>query len=167
MMKLYILDRDLDDLEQLESELEHDGIARSKLRVASDDEAGASRHHLHGLIGIRRREVFRYGLIGAGLGLLLAIPISVSAWLAPPVYFLPVLFLALFLLGFCCWEGGLLGIQKQKRLLKPFQRALAAGQHLFIIDIDDKDIDEVKTRIAKHPKCQLLKSPGGQQPLTA
>ena len=46
----------------------------------------------------------------------------------------PFLFLAVVVLGFCTWEGGLLGIHHTHADFEQFQQQLDDGDHVFFVD---------------------------------
>ena len=63
---------------------------------------------------------------------------------------LPSGFLAVIVLGFCAWEGGLVGIQIPNVQFKRFQDLLKQGKHVFFVDVDTKQYEVLSTVVARH-----------------
>ena len=61
----------------------------------------------------------------------------------------PFIFLAIIVLGFCTWEGGLFGIQEPHREFARFDDALARDQHLLIVDVTASE-ERILERIMAH-----------------
>ncbi len=65
-----------------------------------------------------------------------AIAIAQVTGVAAKVGWVPFVFLAIVLLGFFTWEGGLIGIQLPNSRFRRFEKALRAGEHVFFVDVD-------------------------------
>lgn len=156
-LRHYFISDDLDDLDLLEDQLEHSGIDNSRIHVLSNDSVGVANHiHLHAVQSIFRRDVIHSFEVGAAVGLLgVCLVLGVTYLLDLPddvIGWTPYVFLSVVVMGFCTWEGGLIGMQKPNIHFKRFEQALDEGKHVFIIDLDpDQEIDLV-TALKDHPK---------------
>ena len=59
-----------------------------------------------------------------------------AGWTQSAAGWMPFIFLAVVLLGFCTWEGGLRGIQKPNHDFARFEQALRDGKHIFFVDLE-------------------------------
>ena len=64
----------------------------------------------------------------------------------------PAIFLGVILLGFCTWEGGLIGIQEPHVDIKRFQDDLKAGRHVLIVDVDADQEETLRSIVDQHPR---------------
>jgi len=67
------------------------------------------------------------------------------------VGWIPFLFLAVIVFGFCVWEGGLFGLRKPNVHFRRFQAELRQGRHVFFVEIDAQQEAVVKALLAQHP----------------
>ena len=67
---------------------------------------------------------------------------------------MPAIFLAIIVLGFCTWEGGLIGIQNPHMDFRRFEEDLEAGKHILFVDVDPGQEDTLRSVVANHPKLQ-------------
>ncbi|MCK8515156.1 NAD/FAD-utilizing enzyme [Methylonatrum kenyense] len=159
MTRYFFISDDLDDLERLEEELERSGIVTPQIHLLTLNESGAEdHHHLHQVTAFMKRDVVHSTLIGAAIGLCLATAILITAgltgWHQTPAGWIPFVFLAVILLGFCSWEGGLRGIDTPNVHFRHFQNALQAGRHVFFVDLEDGQ-EAILQRLAKrHPSLE-------------
>lgn len=167
MKRHYYVSKDLDDLSVLESELQATGISIPQIHVLSENDAEVERHHLHAIESVLKKDVVRstefgaiVGVIAAGLILLLA---YVMNWHVSPAGWVPFGFLAVAVLGFCTWEGGLIGIQKPNYQFKRFQKLLEEGNHVFFVDVTDEQLQALEQITAKHEGLKLAGT-GGATP---
>jgi hypothetical protein len=70
-------------------------------------------------------------------------------WTDTVVGWLPFIFLAIVVLGFCTWEGGLIGIQIPNYQFKRFQKLLSEGKHVFFVDIDKEQESTLTDIVSK------------------
>jgi hypothetical protein len=161
MKRHYYISTDLDDLDHVEEELERAGVATPQMHVLSRDDAGvAMRPHLHPVEAVLKKDVVHgtemgavVGVVGAGL----VLAVSYFSGVTETVGWVPFLFLAVIVLGFCTWEGGLLGIQEPHVDFVRFQDDLDEGRHIFFVDIDEEQETALARIMADHPN---LKSAG-------
>ncbi|MFU8765343.1 MAG: NAD/FAD-utilizing enzyme, partial [Haliea sp.] len=63
----------------------------------------------------------------------------------------PPIFLAVIVLGFCTWEGGLIGIQEPHSDFKRFTDDLQAGKHVLFVDVSLPQEDILRRIVNDHP----------------
>ncbi len=154
--RYYFISDDLDDLEQVEAELIAKGVDAPQIHVLSRDNAEVQRHdQLTGVTSLMKRDLVHSALIGAGLGLVLAISILIIArlagWTSGPAGWMPFVFLAVALFGSMAWLGGLRGIQSPNHHFKQFQSVLDDGRHVFFIDLEPVGKTVLDSICARHP----------------
>lgn len=158
MIKHYYIADDLDELEQIEHELASAGIKESHIHILSDSPAEVENHHLHMVNSIQQQDVVHSAEVGAIVGVIGAIFVLVLAhfmgWTNSSVGWLPFVFLSIVVLGFCTWEGGLIGIQKPNINFAPFQKILKEGKHILLIDSNHQQESTVDRIVGSHPHIQ-------------
>lgn len=157
MRRHFYLSDDLDDLERLENDLEALDIERPQIHILSNNDAGLQSHHLHQVESLLRKDIIHSGQIGFLVGLVAAaIPITVAylIGLSESYLWIPVIFLSVILLGFCTWEGGLIGIQRPNRHYIKFERAINAGRHLLIVDVTPDQEKLLMKTLRDHPNIE-------------
>ncbi len=158
MKRFYYICDDLDELEAIELELENNGVATPQIHVLSKDDAGVMRHdHLNEVSPFLKQDIVHSTLKGAVLGAVLAalgIAAVAATGVAETVGWAPFICLALVLLGFCTWEGGLWGIQEPNSQFAQFADALDAGKHVLLVDADTGQESIVTRIVGAHPKLQ-------------
>ena len=123
-LKRYFISDDLDDLEVIEEQLESAGVSTAQIHVLTLHDAELDHHeHLHRVQSFMKKDVIHSALIGALIGVcacaLVLVVADVAGWTHTPAGWIPFIFLAVVMLGFCIWEGGLFGIQVPQRPLRP------------------------------------------------
>lgn len=154
MKRHYYLSDDLDDLQQIERDLEQAGITAPQIHVLSLDDAGVEAHSLHNVEAVLRKDVVRGTELGAVVGVIGAALILAAAHvsgIAQTYTWVPAIFLAVVVLGFCTWEGGLIGIQEPHTDFRRFQDELEAGRHLLFVDIDQAQQAALDSVVDAHP----------------
>lgn len=159
MKRHFYVSNDLDDLERIEEELEARGVHTPQIHVFSrDDRAVESHDHLHNIQSVFKKDVVHGIVVGAWIGVgvssLVLIVTSYTDW--PQSYgWMPFIFLAIVLLGFCTWAGGLYGIQEPHHDFKRFEAQLREGKHVFIVDVDPEQESSLERVVQAHPGLQL------------
>lgn len=164
--RLYYLSSDLDEIEQVEQELEKQGITGPQLHVLSEDDSEVARHHVHDISDFMKLDVVRSTFVGTVVGLFISFLLLLSVYISgvsTSLTWAPFVFLAFVILGFCAWEGGLYGIQIRNRSLKRFEEDLHHGSHLLFIDVTRQQENIVEAVVEKHPTL-LLASEGESLP---
>lgn len=154
MKRHYYISDDLDDLEIVENDLQAAGITIPQIHVLSEDDAGVETHHLHKVEAVLKKDVVHRTEMGAAIGFVGAVVILVVAWfsgLTEAYTWVPAIFLAVIVLGFCTWEGGLIGIQESHVDFKRFENDLHAGRHVLFVDVDSSQEPTLARVVAEHP----------------
>ena len=158
MKRHYYISEDLDDLEHVEEELEKAGVATPQIHVLSRDDAGVALHeHLHPVEAVFKKDVVHGTEVGAVVGVLgaaLVLGVSYLSGVTETVGWVPFVFLAVVVLGFCTWEGGLFGIQETHHDFKRFDADLEAGKHVFFVDVDAEQEAALSGIVNAHPRMQ-------------
>jgi hypothetical protein len=158
MKRHYYISNDLDDLDHVEEELEKAGVATPQMHVLSRDDAGvALRPHLHPVEAVLKKDVVRGTEVGAVIGVIgaaLVLSVSYFSGVTETVGWVPFLFLAVIVLGFCTWEGGLFGIQEPHADFVRFQADLDAGRHVFFVDVDQEQEAALASIVSAHPSLK-------------
>ena len=135
MLRHYYISDDLNDLQAVETELKAKGVSTPQIHVLSENDAEVEKHHLHAIEAVLKQDVVHSTTVGAVIGLVAAISLLVVTylvdWHTTAAGWLPFGFLAVIVLGFCTWEGGLIGIQIPNHQFKRFQKLLKQGKHIF------------------------------------
>jgi hypothetical protein len=158
MKRHYYISDDLDDLDHVEEELEKAGVATPQMHVLSRDDAGvAMREHLHPVEAVLKKDVVRGTEVGAVIGVIgasIVLAVSYYSGVTETVGWVPFIFLAVIVLGFCTWEGGLFGIQEPHTDFVRFQDDLDAGKHIFFVDVDEEQESALAQIVSAHPRLQ-------------
>ena len=107
--------------------------------------------------GVLKKDVVHGTELGAVVGVIgaaLVLAIAYYSGLTETYTWVPAIFLAIIILGFCTWEGGLIGIQKTHVDFRRFEEDLEAGKHILFVDVDPAQEDTLQEVIAAHPKLQ-------------
>lgn len=154
MQRHYYISTDLDDLEQIERDLESAGVTTPQIHVLSEDDTGVEEHHLHEVEAVLKKDVVHGTERGAVVGVIGAIAVLLIAWLtgiSETYTWVPAIFLSIIVLGFCTWEGGLIGIQEPHVDFVRFQEDLQAGKHILFVDIDPDQESTLEAVVSAHP----------------
>jgi hypothetical protein len=157
MKRHYYISNDLDDLEIIEQQLEKNGVSTPQIHVLSEDDSGVQSHHLHQVEAVLKKDVVHGTELGAVVGAIAAAAILIGAGLSgltETYTWVPPIFLAVIVLGFCTWEGGLIGIQEPHTDFRRFRKDLEQGRHILFIDVDPEQENIVRDVVSGHPKLQ-------------
>ena len=138
MKRHFYISDDLDDLESIEKQLEDAGVTTPQIHVLSEDDAGVQAHHLNDVEAVLRKDVVHGTERGAMVGAIGAAIILLAAWatgITATITWVPPIFLAVIVLGFCTWEGGLIGIQEPHADFVRFRDSLHSGKHVLVVDV--------------------------------
>ena len=155
MKRHFYVSDDLDELEQVEEELEESGITAPHIHVLSMDDVDVARHpHLHEVEAVLKTDVVHGTKVGAIIGVIAVIlMLSLVGYMGwADRTWLPFIFLAVVLLGFCTWEVGFIGIQLRNKRFERFDKALSLGKHVFFVDIEPEKEPVLTEVINHHPK---------------
>ncbi|MEH6587988.1 MAG: NAD/FAD-utilizing enzyme [Halioglobus sp.] len=157
MQRHYYISTDLDDLEQIEHDLEAAGVTTPQIHILSEDDSGVEEHHLHEVEAVLKKDVVHGTERGAIVGVIGAIAVLLIAWatgIAESYTWVPAIFLAVIVLGFCTWEGGLIGIQEPHTDFARFQDDLKAGKHVLFVDVDPDQQEALQQVVGAHPRLE-------------
>ena len=160
MLRHYFISDSLDDLEVFEEQLETAGVSSSQIHVLSRADADVEHHHhLHEVQSFMKNDIVHSTIRGAVVGLcafVLVLAIAYFAgWTESAVGWMPFIFLAVVMLGFCTWEGGLRGIQEPNHDFARFEQALRDGKHIFFMDLEPQQEPILEEVLKSHPKVEL------------
>ena len=154
MKRHYFISDDLDDLAEIQRGLDAAGITPPQVHVLSNDDAGLTLKQLHQVEAVLRKDVVHGTERGAAVGIAGAAAILLLFWvsgLADSYTWVPPIFLAIVVLGFCTWEGGLIGIQEPNVNFRRFQEELQAGKHILLVDVNDHQTRALRHIAVAHP----------------
>jgi hypothetical protein len=160
MLRHYFISDSLDDLEVFEEQLEAAGVSTPQIHVLSRNDAEVEQHHhLHEVQSFMKNDIVHSTTLGAVIGLCAsALVLAVAyfaGWTESAAGWIPFIFLAVVVLGFCTWEGGLFGIQKPNHNFARFEQALRDGKHLFFVDLEPQQEAVLEKVLKSHPQVQL------------
>jgi hypothetical protein len=159
MKRHYYISENLDDLEDLESELEANGIPTPQIHVLSEKDAEVESYRLNEVEAVMKKDVIQSTERGALVGLVVAVFILAVAYFTglteTAAGWVPFIFLAVVALGFCTWEGGFFGIQKPHEQVKRFRKALSEGKHVFFVDAQADQESVLEQVVQGHPQLQV------------
>jgi hypothetical protein len=160
MLRHYFISNSLDDLELFEEQLEAAGVSRPQIHVLSANDADASSHeHLNSVRSFMKSDLVHSTTRGAIVGLaafVLVLAVAYFAgWTQTAAGWVPFIFLAVMLLGFCTWEGGLSGIQRPNHNFTRFEQALKDGKHIFFVDLEPSQEPILEKVLTAHPGVEL------------
>ena len=160
MLRHYFISDSLDDLELFEEQLEAGGVSSSQIHVLSRADAEVEHHHhLHEVQSFMKNDIVHSTIRGAVVGLcafVLVLAIAYFAgWTQSAVGWMPFIFLAVVMLGFCTWEGGLRGIQEPNHDFARFEQALRDGKHIFFMDLEPQQEPILEEVLKSHPQVEL------------
>jgi hypothetical protein len=154
MKRHYFINDNLDELKRVQLDLIEAGLTPPHFHVLSEDEAALERLQLNPVEAVLKKDVVRGTERGAAIGLGLAAVILLLAWvtgLAASLGWVPPVFLAVVVLGFCTWEGGLIGIGEQNADFRRFRKDLAQGRHVLLVDCEQEQLPSLQRIVANYP----------------
>ncbi|REL34413.1 NAD/FAD-utilizing enzyme [Thalassotalea euphylliae] len=159
MLRHYFISENLSELKNLQSELTEQGVTEPQIHVLSHDDAAIDEHNLPEVESVLKKDVVHSTEIGAVIGVIAAaITLFVAyymGWTESAAGWLPFVLLAIVVLGFCTWEGGFIGIQRNNVHFERFQEVLRKGKHVLFVDIEQNQEQMLAKVISHHPKLQL------------
>lgn len=155
MKRHFYISDNLDELKRVEQELNQSGITPPQLHVLSEDDGDVERKELHNVEAVLKKDVVFGTELGAVVGVLAAASVLFIAYFSglteTAAGWLPFVFLSIVVLGFCTWEGGLIGIQEPHHQFKRFASQLRQGRHVFIVDVDPEQETRLTQIMNHHP----------------
>jgi hypothetical protein len=158
MIRHYYVSDDLEDLAAVEKELTSAGLTAPQIHVLSDQDASVQNHNLNEVDSVLKQDIIHSTEIGAVFGITGAMATLVIAyfmgWTASSAGWVPFIFLAIVVLGFCTWEGGFIGIQHTNVNFEQFQEVLKKGQHILFVDASPHQEAAINKVIKTHSHLQ-------------
>lgn len=162
MNRHYYISNNLEDLKRVGIELMEQGIDSPQLHVYSGEKTAidTDAHDLHEVSDFSKRDIVHSGFVGFLVGLAAAaIVLSIfyfMGWTHSLVGWMPAIFLAIIVLGFSTWEGGLRGIQEPNHEFKKFQKILSQGKHIFFVDVYPAQEYALRDVVLQHPQLEFV-----------
>lgn len=160
MLRHYFISNSLDDLEVFEEQLEAAGVSTPQIHVLSRNDADVeNHHHLHAVQSFMKRDIVRLTERGAVVGLCAFVLVLSTAyfagWTETAAGWMPFIFLAVVLLGFPTWVGGLIGIEKRNHNFVQFEQALNEGKHILFVDLEPRQEAILGQVLKSHSQVEL------------
>lgn len=160
MSKLKYLTNDIDELEAAEHDLEVNGVPRSHIHILSENDTALVEHDLPGYSEWSKRDIFYFGSRGAMIGLALSSIALIGGYLygvSDPTTWIVLTFISAMVVGFCSWEGGLIGVNKLNHAFSKYAVALKNGAYLLVIDTTSEQEEKVaRYSIESHPRLRVV-----------
>ncbi|GAB3684965.1 hypothetical protein [Salinisphaera aquimarina] len=155
LTRFFFISESLHDLERFEQSLERIAVVTPQMHLLTLDDSGAATHpKLHQITSFMHKDIIHSTLIGAALGvggaLLVLVVSHLAGWAYTPAGWMPFLFLAIVVLGFLTWQGGLWGIQTPNTHFKSFEQALRDGKHVFFVDVEPRHRQTIEEMARNH-----------------
>ena len=150
MNRHYFVSGNLDELENISRELESKDITALQTHVLTLDDAALVGRGLHQVPSFMKSDAVRSALKAS----LLVILVAYLMDLPEQVGWLPFIFLAVVLMGFITWEGGMWGVQEPNAHFKRFQEVLAEGKYVFYVEVKEDQESALKLVIDNHPDLE-------------
>lgn len=160
LLRHYFISDNLDDLEIFEEQLEAAGVTTPQIHVLSlHDREVAHHEHLNYVQSFMKKDIVHSTELGALVGICLSaislIVAYLAGWTESAAGWVPFIFLAIVLLGFCTWEGGLIGMHRPNYHFARFSEALKNDKHIFFIDLEPSQEAILERLQQSHPQLEL------------
>lgn len=156
MLRHYYVTKDVNAIVETEQELIDNGISHGQIHVVTDKEGEVERYQQTDVLSIGKLDVVHSAFVGAIVGLIGSISLLMIAylfnWHQAVSGWLPLIFSAALLFGFCVWEGGLIGMQSMNVHFKRFNHMLKQGKHVFFVDVEEKQEAALDKVMPRHPQ---------------
>lgn len=160
MSQLKYLTDDIDELDAVEHDLETNGVPRSHIHILSENTTALALHNLPTMSEWSRRDILHFGTLGAATGGVLSAFILVGAILygvTDPSAWVVLAFISAITMGFCTWEGGLVGMNKLNHSFEKYRDAIASGQYLLIVNPENTREEKVaRYAVESHPVLRAV-----------
>lgn len=168
MNRYYFITNDMNDLAHVEKELEQQGVLKEQMKVLPYNDALAQEAGLESVDSLFRKDMFGSIAVGFGIGCAVAALFLLGAFLFGITglqSWLLVGMIALFIIGVCTWEGGLLGVHLPNRKFRRFGRHLKRGFSVFFVDINEGQEQVLLNTAKQHTKLRPVGNGGGESDL--
>lgn len=155
MTQLKYLTDNAEELDAAEHDLEANGVPRSHIHVLSMNDAPLADKGLPLYSEWAKRDITHSGGKGAIIGLVTGALLLVGAYaygVSESWAWAVLLFLSAVVVGFCTWEGGLVGVNRINHDFADQQDAINSGEHLLVVDAENPDEERAaRYAIESHP----------------
>ncbi|GLS25762.1 NAD/FAD-utilizing enzyme [Marinibactrum halimedae] len=158
MKRHFYITNDLQEMHRVQEDLEASGVTTPQIHVLSNDDVECEKNELNDVDSLLKKDVIHSTEVGFLVGMVVAVAILVSAHLSGVTEYItwvPPLFLSVVIIGFCSWEGGLIGIQAPHHDFRKFQSELASGNHVMLVDVNDRQESVLENVMGMHPKLHV------------
>ncbi|TWX73299.1 NAD/FAD-utilizing enzyme [Colwellia sp. C1TZA3] len=159
MIRHFYVIAEIDEVEKVEKDLKLQGFTDPQIHVLSENDTEVETHNLHAVESVLKKNVVHstkigaiYGIIGAIITLFIAYGMG---WTESTVGWIPFVFLSIIVLGFCTWEGGLIGIQTPNVNFVQFKEMLDEGKHILFVDVGLEQEIAIASVMKMHPNVQI------------
>ncbi len=158
-LRRFFISDSLKELDSLKQDLEQNGVSLPQLHLLTlEDGKAEAREYDFDVNSLMKTDVvysWQIGsLVGIAAALIVLLVAYVAGWTTSAAGWLPFIFLAVVLLGFCTWEAGLHGIQKPNHNFERFQSELKKGRHVFFVDLEEDQAPRMEELIRRHPNIE-------------
>ncbi len=160
MKCLYYLTSTLDSTHKISDDLHESGVDDWFFHVISKDESGLKKEQLHSGNYIEKLDILRYGILGALIGFVAGIIVSLIVAIAEPfgseakgiIYFGIVALMTCF----GAWSGGLTGVASENKKIAEYHDDIDAGKYLILIYARKEKDPVIREMMGKsHPEAAL------------
>ncbi|PCK07697.1 MAG: hypothetical protein COA42_13060 [Alteromonadaceae bacterium] len=154
MKQLYYISPSLDKIEQTGQSLKSAGFNVNSMHVLTDEMGEADKRQLNPVSSLNRNDIIRWIIRGFLIGcafVALAIVVMLAfggpqslIGLPQDLGWLVMAMMSAFVVGFCSWEAGLLGLHRHNHRFATFEKLIAKGQHVFFVDVDTVSESQAK-----------------------
>lgn len=146
MKQLYYISPSLEEIEKAGQSLKNAGFNASSMHVLTDKMGEADNRHLNPVSSLNRNDIIRWIIRGFLVGCTFMVLTTVIMFalggpqnligLPQDLVWLVMAMMSAFVIGFCSWEAGLLGLHRYNHKFEKFEKLIAKGQHVFFVDVD-------------------------------
>ena len=143
MERKYFACKDLGEMKRAQMHLLRNGLGYQQIHVLSYDDHAVAAHRLPAINLLAKNNLLNSTIIGTILGVSAALAAFMLAHLLgvhEQLSWMPQTLMAMVLLGFTAWDGGVVGSLYSRR----FARLLADGFHVMVIDYEPDQLVLVK-----------------------
>jgi len=155
MLRHYYVANDLPELKTVAGELNQEGFTTPQIHVLSEDDHNVKQLGIPDVESVLRKDVVHSTELGAAIGILLSactlLLVYIQGWHESAAGWMPFVFLAIVITGFCTWEGGFIGIQTTNVDFKRFKKLLNKGKHILFVDARPEQEIAISKVMKTHP----------------
>ena len=138
MNRYYYVTKDMEDLVRVEKELEQQGVLPEQMHVLPHSDAVADQFGVESIDSFSRKDILGSLGMGFSIGCAVVLLLLIAAYFVGVSNYeswLMLTIISMLIIGFCTWEGGLMGIQTPNHQFRRFARDLKRGFSVFFVDV--------------------------------